>query len=400
VTESAAGPQGLNAPASYVLAAACLLVFLIVLWAVCGLKIYGPAQGQLAGPADRTRRRFWYIFLGTDDRVSTSKVQFALWTLALAYALLVIIFHDAVYPAGTLDPRYLLLLGFPAGAAVSAKAITMGQLSNGTVSKDPSNFEKKTPATAVKDIVSNDQGDLDLGDTQYFIFTLVTLTAFFIAFFHDPAKLPVLPDTLVGLTSASAAAYVAKKAASPATPVKIAAVSPQKGPVTTTVKIFGSGFGNATAGNGEPPDVTFGGLAAVVLGGWTDTMVRATPPQALPHGTADVQVIAAGGRTATLPGAFEVTPAPQGRRLMLDDLAYDHSELPRIGLMPAGVRWEEVKDHIRVAHGPLLVGPDASGQYTGAFWAGTELVIAEGLGPGQQQALREFRAFLRERGET
>ena len=382
------------------LAAACLLVFLLVLWAVCGLKTYGAAQGQLAGQAEGTRRRFWYIFLGADDRVSTSKVQFALWTLALAYALLVITFHDAVYPPGSLDARYLLLLGFPAGAAVSAKAITMGQLSNGTVSKKPAKFEKKTPATAVKDIVSNDQGDLDLGDTQYLIFTLVTLVAFFIAFFHDPAKLPVLPDTLVGLTSASAAAYVAKKAASPAAPVKLAAVSPQKGPVTTIVKIFGSGFGNATAGNGESPDITFGGLAAVVLGGWTDTMVRATLPPGLPQGTADVQVIAPDGRTATLPAAFEVTPALPQRRRMLDDLAYDHSELPTIGLVPAGVPWEEVKDQIEVAHGPLLAGPDASGQYSGAFWTGTELVLAGGLGPGQEQALREFRAFLRERGRT
>jgi len=107
------------------------------------------------------------------------------------------------------------LLGFPAGAAVSAKAITVGQLAGGTVTKNPPDFKKKTPATAIKDIVANDQGDLDLGDTQYFLFTLVALAAFFIAFFHDPTGLPVLSDTLVGLTSASAAAYVAKKATSP-----------------------------------------------------------------------------------------------------------------------------------------------------------------------------------------
>jgi hypothetical protein len=78
------------------------------------------------------------------------------------------------------------------------------------------NLKKKTAATAVKDIVANDQGDLDLGDTQYFLFNLVALAAFFIAFFRDPTQQPVLPDTLVGLTSASAAAYVAKKAVSAA----------------------------------------------------------------------------------------------------------------------------------------------------------------------------------------
>src|SRR5262249_15876235 len=151
------------------------------------------------------------------------------------------------YPSGTLDPRYLLLIGFPAGAAVGAKAITMGQLDSGAVSKKPPPYEKKTPGNAVKDIVANDQGDLDLGDAHYFIFTLVALAVFFIPFFHSSTKLPVLPDTLVALTSASAAAYVAKKAATPA-PMKITAVSPQKGPATATVKIFGSGFCSATSG--------------------------------------------------------------------------------------------------------------------------------------------------------
>ncbi len=313
VTESAAGGQGLITPVSYVLAAVCLVGFLIVLWLVCSTKSYGPAQGQPAGQAAGTRRRFWYMFLGADDRVSTSKVQFALWTLALAYALLVIAFHDGVYPAGTLDPRYLLLLGFPAGAAVGAKAITVGQMASGTVSKDPPDFEKKTPAAAVKDIVANDQGDLDLGDTQYFLFTLVALAAFFIAFFHDPARLPVLPDTLVGLTSASAAAYVAKKTVAPApaqatAPLKVTAVSPQKGPLAARVKIFGSGLGAGAPGSGDPPDVTLGGLAAAVQGNWTDTLVLVTLPQNLPPGTADVQVSTSDGRTATLPNAFDLTP--------------------------------------------------------------------------------------------
>ena len=284
MTKSAAGAQGLDAPVSYVLAAVGLIVFLVVLWLICGTKGYGPAQGQASLGGSWTRRRFWYIFLGADDRVSTSKVQFAFWMLALAYALLVIAFHDVVHPLGTFDPRYLLLLGFSAGAAVGAKAITVGQIAGGAISKNSLEFKKKTPATAVREIVSNDQGDLDLGDTQYFIFTLVALAAFFIAFFHhDPAMLPVLPDTLVGLTSASAAAYVAKKAASRA-PVKITAVSPQKGPVPTTVMIFGSGLGNASSDN-----VTFGGLAVIVLN-WTNTLVHVALPPNLPQGTADVQV--------------------------------------------------------------------------------------------------------------
>ena len=51
---------------------------------------------------------------------------------------------------------------------------------------------------------------------------------------------------------------------------------------------------------------------------------------------------------------------------MLDDLAYDDSEEPPVGLVPPGVSWDEVRDHIKIAHSPLLVGPAADGQYTGA----------------------------------
>lgn len=85
---------------------------------------------------------------------------------------------------------------------------------------------------------------------------------------------------------------------------------------------------------------------------------------------------------------------------MLDDLAYDDSEPPAIGLVPAGVSWDEVRDHIKIAHSPLLVGPAASGQYAGAYWARTELVVAGDLGSDQGEALREFRDILRERGEA
>ena len=85
---------------------------------------------------------------------------------------------------------------------------------------------------------------------------------------------------------------------------------------------------------------------------------------------------------------------------MLDDLSYDDSEPPAIGLVPAGVSWDEVQDHIKIAHSPLLVGPEDSGQYAGAYWASTRMVVVGDLGSGQEQALGEFRDILRERGEV
>ena len=84
---------------------------------------------------------------------------------------------------------------------------------------------------------------------------------------------------------------------------------------------------------------------------------------------------------------------------MLDDLSYDDSDSPAIGLVPAGVSWAAVEDHIKIAHHPLLVPLEDSGQYVGAYWAGTKLVVAEDLGPDQDEAVTEFRELLRERGE-
>ena len=88
------------------------------------------------------------------------------------------------------------------------------------------------------------------------------------------------------------------------------------------------------------------------------------------------------------------------RRPVLDDLEYDDSESPAIGLVPAGVTWEEVQDHIKIAHNPLLVPLADGARYVGAYWAGTELAVAGDLGSDQDQAVLEFREFLRERGEA
>jgi len=94
---------------------------------------------------------------------------------------------------------------------------------------------------------------------QYFVFTVVALIAFFYAFIHQPTNLPVLPDTLVGLTSASAAAYVAKKAAT-SNSVTITAVTPQKASTDEEITIYGTNLLSAT------------GLSTVSI--WEDCIVE------------------------------------------------------------------------------------------------------------------------------
>jgi hypothetical protein len=85
---------------------------------------------------------------------------------------------------------------------------------------------------------------------------------------------------------------------------------------------------------------------------------------------------------------------------MLDNLSVDDGESPAIGLVPAGVPWEEVRNHIKIGHDPLLVLVPDSGQYRGAYWTGMEMVVTDDLGPDQEQAVCEFREILRDRGEA
>jgi hypothetical protein len=42
---------------------------------------------------------------------------------------------------------------------------------------------------------------------------------------------------------------------------------------------------------------------------------------------------------------------------MLEDLQVDDSDMPAIGLVPPGVPWDRVRDHIKIAHHPLLMRP-------------------------------------------
>jgi hypothetical protein len=85
---------------------------------------------------------------------------------------------------------------------------------------------------------------------------------------------------------------------------------------------------------------------------------------------------------------------------VLQDLEFDDSDSPAIGLVPPGVSWDEVRDHIKIAHHSLLVPPANGGEYAGAYWTGTDMVVIPDLGTDQDQAVEEFRVFLQEHDET
>jgi hypothetical protein len=153
------------------------------------------------------------LLVGRDGRVSTSKTMAALWTVTLVFALLYLSFNlvdaDAADDVLAVDPLYLLLLGGPFATWVLAKGVVQSKVAAGRV-------QKVTAAEPppLRDIVSDDNGELSLTDVQYASFSPVALCFFYFSFLASPqaaVQLPQLPEALVLVTSGSALAYLGQK---------------------------------------------------------------------------------------------------------------------------------------------------------------------------------------------
>lgn len=101
--------------------------------------------------------------IGLDGRFSTSATQAALWTLAIAYALLLLVVHtttaaEAKEAFAELDVAYLLLLGGPFAAAGLARASMTRKTDEGEVQKVAANVTTPT------DVITDDDGKASLVD--------------------------------------------------------------------------------------------------------------------------------------------------------------------------------------------------------------------------------------------
>jgi hypothetical protein len=211
------------------------------------------------------------VILGQDNRTSTSKTFIFMWTLLVGWALTSLLIageiintHSCVkvkmavkacmaqkdqvgllqigwhnFLAAGLSGSYLVLLGVPAAAGVAAKAITQSKADAGTLVKTTASG-KQSAASRVAQIFSADDQTTDIGDFQYVIFNLIT-AVYFVTEFVKPSiqGLPAIPNTLLGLTSVSAALYVGKKAATRSQP-KITGVFPSILRAGETATIIGN----------------------------------------------------------------------------------------------------------------------------------------------------------------
>ena len=134
---------------------------------------------------------------------------------------------------------------------------------------------------------SNDAGNVDLVDTQYLIFNLVTF-AYVIIALAATNTLPAIPPFMFALTGVSAATYVVNKTAQ-TTPPTISAVVPSTQTPGGQVVVVGSNF--KPAATPVPPIVTIGGIPAVIDPTFTDSQVTATLAANTPQGPTQPVVV-------------------------------------------------------------------------------------------------------------
>ena len=191
--------------------------------------------------------------VGADGIASTSRLMPALWTVALLFGVVLLLLvgrtphcpkplmPNFVNPSGvggscpggalTLGTvsfadqlgknfpwDYLLLLGFPVGAALTAKwqAITFGdrlRAPAATAGKastpDPQNIGV---GAGLSQVISNDAGQGSLANSQYLAFTLVTIGFFLLQVItHPRGGLPEIPTALLVLSGVAVGGYVANR---------------------------------------------------------------------------------------------------------------------------------------------------------------------------------------------
>jgi IPT/TIG domain len=283
----------INRVAAGFIALGSILLLLLVAQLLIRTHQSTGASGETEPTAVQFRRRgVKALVIGADGRASTSKLQAVMWTLAVLFAFVFLLVWGRSTSCGDsnkkmgprcteaaegrtafdkavnapLQAEYYVLLGFPIAAAVAAKALTTNKVTTGELTKSPIGDEASTGVgQGLSEIVSNDKGETDLLDFQYFAFNLLALAFFFIQFLTHPDNgLPDLPATLIALSGFSAAAYTTKQALRTDVRPAITSVVPQRIRLAndTTVTVVGTGFGQppADAAGTEQPKVLLEGV--------------------------------------------------------------------------------------------------------------------------------------------
>lgn len=151
-----------------------------------------------------------HFAVGEDNRFSISKLQFLLWTVAVLFGYLVVLFTR--YQSGNFAPleeipgNLLIAMGLSGATAILAKGAKVNNIEAGRELDDP-----LPKVGSFSTVVTEDDGSPSLVKVQYLIWTLVAIGVFIAAVDRDHTKLPDIDGALVVLSGLGAGTYLGKK---------------------------------------------------------------------------------------------------------------------------------------------------------------------------------------------
>jgi hypothetical protein len=275
--------KGDNWGAELVACATLVVVLPLVYLVIRAIDARWPKLFNRPTQAGVKPRRSLSVFVGQDNRISTSKTVALAWTIVELFMLLTIAYvalgqsSPGEYFSTTLkatDLIYLIFLGGPYAAAVIAKVAVTNQVNNRTLQKT-----EGTPGPL--DIISDDSGATDLYDFQYVVFNLIAMIIVLIFFVPAPAAgFPSVPDFLAALTGGAALTYTFNKAAGGGNPATLTTVAPKVARISDRVTIYGQNLAvpaidqNSVDAN---TIVMVGGVAATVITAQSDQVAFTVP---------------------------------------------------------------------------------------------------------------------------
>lgn len=232
------------------MSAAIVLLILLLLWAVL-LDLQGLLGSKTTSPSREAPQEVWAkwrkrglrgLVVGSDGRASTSKAQAALWTIVVLTALVYLALvgrspncpasagelwnstcnagapqpadTDALFGEGF--PADLLVLLFGYAGVIFAKNNTENAVQNNPGARAAKKLKREEKednlAKSAGQLFTNDKGELDLLDTQYFAFALFTAIYFLYQLVAvTKNSFPTLGGGLLTLAGTSTLSYAVKK---------------------------------------------------------------------------------------------------------------------------------------------------------------------------------------------
>jgi hypothetical protein len=187
------------------------LILVIIGWLVLGFAI--------------SKGRFVSLIMGEDGRYSNSKFQAVVWfsVVIVVYGANLVL-RSLRLGVGLMSvniPQHLLLLsGLSAFSFAAAKGITVTKIQNAIANGAPPPKTGVPSKGLIEDLTTNDSNQLDLGDFQMLVITLVAVATYAVVAFDAlgtlkavaDAMMPDVDSTILAAFGLGQGAYLTKKA--------------------------------------------------------------------------------------------------------------------------------------------------------------------------------------------